>query len=337
MIRPTVPETDARALRLRLTRWYDRNARDLPWRRTKDPYRIWVSEIMLQQTRVAATVPYYGKFLKRFPTVDRLARAAEEEVLAAWSGLGYNGRARNMRRAARIVAEAGGFPETLEGLLALPGVGPYTAAAVASIAFGLPHAVVDGNVLRVLARLTGERGDIEASATRRRLAEAADDVLDRRDPGRSNQAVMELGALVCLPGRPDCPRCPVAARCGARRLGLEESLPVKRSRPRPEKVPVTLLAARRGDAALLLRLRTTAPNRGFWQLPEAADLPEAAPGHAAGRFRHAIMDRRYEVSVRRTAVRRTPAGCRWLSPADLARLPVTTMTRKAIALLERIP
>lgn len=328
---------DPKAIRLRLGRWYDGNARDLPWRRTRDPYRIWISEIMLQQTRVAAATPYYRRFLALFPTVKALAQASEEEVLAAWSGLGYYSRARNMHRAARLVAEAGSFPRDYEGLSALPGVGGYTAAAVASLAYGLPYAVVDGNVLRVLSRVTGERGDIGAAATRRRLTEAADAALDPKRPGRSNQALMELGALVCVPGRPDCGRCPIAAQCAAHGLGLEEKLLVKRAKPRPERLAMTLLVMRRADGALLLRLRGGAPNRGFWELPEAADLPKAASGRTAGRFRHAIMDRRYEVLVRRAGdcVGRAPSGFRWLPASDLARLPVTTMARKAIALWER--
>ena len=179
---------DAAALRKQLARWYERNARELPWRLTRDPYAIWVSEIMLQQTRVAAAIPHYLRFLAQFPDAGALARASEAEVLTAWSGLGYYSRARNLRKAAQAMASLDGFPSDYEAIRGLPGVGDYTAAAVASIAFGLPHAVVDGNVRRVIARLTNNAtADIQS---------VADRLLDRENPARSNQALMELGALV---------------------------------------------------------------------------------------------------------------------------------------------
>ena len=178
--------------------------RDLPWRRTRDPYAIWISEIMLQQTRVAAVIPYYERFLKRFPRVEDLAQASETEVLSLWSGLGYYSRARNLQKAARQIVEAGGFPRDYASIRELAGVGDYTAAAVASIAFGLPHAAVDGNVRRVVMRLAGDAAaDVGAIATQ---------LLDRRDPGRWNQAVMELGATVCLPREPLCAGMPCIGR-----------------------------------------------------------------------------------------------------------------------------
>lgn len=180
-------------------RWYEGARRDLPWRRTRDPYRIWISEIMLQQTRVAAVVPYYEKFLREFPNAAALARADQDRVLALWSGLGYYSRARNLHSAARQIAAGGEFPREYESIRALPGVGDYTAAAISSIAFGSPHTAIDGNVRRVVARLAGqdEIGDLPHQ------------LLDRRDPGRWNQAMMELGATLCLPrktSRPDIRR-----------------------------------------------------------------------------------------------------------------------------------
>ena len=199
------------AIRRKLARWYEKNARDLPWRRTRDPYAIWISEIMLQQTRVAAAIPYYERFLARFPDARSLARAFEDEVLAAWSGLGYYSRARNLHKAAKAIAELGAFPRDYAAIRELPGVGGYTAAAVASIAFHLAHAVVDGNVKRVIARLAGT-ADVDVQA-------AADALMDRSNPARSNQALMELGAVVCLPRAPLCDACPVARECQAKNNG----------------------------------------------------------------------------------------------------------------------
>src|SRR6202049_1584982 len=190
------------AMRSRLLLWYQKSKRDLPWRRTRDPYRIWVSEIMLQQTRVAAVIPYYEQFLARFPDVAALASAPEQELLAAWAGLGYYSRARNLQRAAKKILELGTFPGDYLSLRDLAGVGEYTAAAIASMAFGLPHAALDGNVIRVLSRLTAEQGNIGSGAVRKRLREAADALLDPKRPGEFNQALMELGAMVCLANKP---------------------------------------------------------------------------------------------------------------------------------------
>ena len=228
-------------LRRPLLDWYRRHRRDLPWRRTRDPYRIWVSEVMLQQTTVKTATPYYDAFLADFPDLASLARAAEEDVLALWSGLGYYHRARNLRRGARHVLErhAGRFPRTLEAALAVPGVGLYTASAVLSIAYGVPLPVVDGNVRRVLARLFALRGpEWRADAA---FYNKADELLDRQAPGDWNQALMELGATVCAPRRPACPACPVRAHCEARALGIAEELPEGRARRAP--VAVTVAAA----------------------------------------------------------------------------------------------
>jgi endonuclease III len=187
-------------------RWYAAQHRDLPWRRTRDPYRIWVSEIMLQQTRAEAVIPYYERFLERFPSIAALAAASAEEILASWSGLGYYSRARNLHKAARQMG--GLFPSGYQAIRELPGVGDYTAAAISSIAFGLPYAVLDGNVLRVVARLTNDSADISAGRTRARFREIAQQWLDRRQPGAFNQAMMELGATVCLPRVPRCEYLP---------------------------------------------------------------------------------------------------------------------------------
>src|SRR5713226_2551520 len=210
--------------RKQLLGWFRQFRRDLPWRRTKDPYRIWLSEIMLQQTRVAAAIPYYERFLQRFPDVHALAAAPQEEVLRLWSGLGYYRRARNLQKAAQqIVAKHGGqFPARLDDVLALPGIGNYTAAAILSIGFGEKHAVLDGNVARVVARLGAIRGDLREPQRWQELQKTADRLLEPKSPGDWNQAVMELGATLCTPKSPQCLLCPVAQFCEGRKLAIAE-------------------------------------------------------------------------------------------------------------------
>jgi A/G-specific adenine glycosylase len=322
-----------RAVRRRLLDWYGRARRDLPWRRDRDPYRIWVSEIMLQQTRAAAAAPYYVRFLERFPDVASLAAAAEPEVLAAWSGLGYYSRARNLHRAARALAAAGDFPRDVAALRRLPGVGDYTAAAIASIAFGLPHAAIDGNVLRVLSRLVAERGNIGAAGIRRRLSLAAEKLLDREHPGEFNQALMELGATVCLPRRPRCEVCPLTRYCEARRRGIEDELPVKEPRGASRRIDKTLLVIFR-NGRLLLRRRPDGDRRlgGFWELPELEQVPGVRLAGARGVVQHSITNHHYRLKVVAAAAARAPRGFRWVSQAQLERLPLTTASRKALRL-----
>ena len=223
--------------------WFRTFQRDLPWRRNKDPYRIWLSETMLQQTRVAAVIPYYETFLARFPSIPALAEAPEQEVLRLWSGLGYYSRARNLQRAARqIVATHGGeFPRTAGAALALPGIGSYTAAAILSIAFGAEHAVLDGNVARVIARLDAVRGNLREGGRWTALQNSADELLDRKSPSDWNQGMMELGAVICTPRAPQCLLCPVAKFCRARQMGLTEVIPEKRKKR--ATVEITLAAA----------------------------------------------------------------------------------------------
>lgn len=210
-----------------LLAWFDEHKRELPWRQTHDPYRIWLSEVILQQTRVVQGLDYYQRFLEHFPDVFALAKAEEDEVLHLWQGLGYYSRGRNLLKAARIVATQGRFPNTFEALRKLPGVGDYTAAAVSSIAYGLPYAVVDGNVLRVLSRFYSLEVPQDTPAGKRTFAALADEWLFKDDPGRHNQAMMELGALVCLPRSPRCEECPLADACQARAEGRQEDFPVR--------------------------------------------------------------------------------------------------------------
>jgi A/G-specific adenine glycosylase len=268
--------------RSRLFGWYAANKRAMPWRGVRDPYRIWLSEVMLQQTRAAVAVDYYRRFLRRFPTVRALARARQSAVLEQWAGLGYYSRARNLHRAAKeIVAKHNGrFPRTLDAALALPGVGGYTAAAVLSIAYGQPHAVLDGNVGRVLARLYAVRGDLRAGGRWRKLQSLADGLLPKQGaqagspchtPGDWNQAMMELGATVCTPRAPRCDACPVARWCRARKLGVAEQLPAARRTPATEHVHIAaaVLLDPRGRT-LLVPPNGASPDGLFsrlWQFP----------------------------------------------------------------------
>jgi len=321
-----------RRLRRRLLQWYAKHQRDLPWRRTRDPYRVWISEIMLQQTRVAAVIPYYERFLARFPDVWALASAPEEHVLAAWAGLGYYSRARNLQKAARSIVVLRRFPRDYASLRALAGVGDYTASAIASISFDLPHPVLDGNVLRVLSRLTAERGNIRSELVRRRLGAIAEELLDRQHPGQFNQALMELGATVCLPKQPLCSKCPVSSHCAARRQGQENHFPVRSSRPSPNRVEKQLLVIE-NRARVLLWQRPAGSRRlaGFWELPEREQVPGAVVQGEAASFRHTIVNTLYRFLVYRATIRRVPPGFHWQERRNLDRIALSTTAKKALA------
>jgi len=305
-----------RQFRRRLLAWYDGERRDLPWRKDRDPYRVWVSEIMLQQTRVAAVIEHYQGFLKKFPDVKKLAAAREASVLAAWSGLGYYRRARMMHRAAKeiVTKHDGEFPAAVEGLRELPGIGRYTAAAIASIAFGERAAVVDGNVERVLERVTGKtlsQGEVWA------LAEV---VLDGKRPGDFNEAMMELGATLCGPRGPRCLACPVSEVCRTRgelRAG---------ERPKPQqKREIHYALDCRGDVVLLVeRGWNESLMPGMWELPQIAG--NGVDGSWM-KFKHSITVTNYTVRVKRGA-----AGVEgsWISKGRLAKLPLTGLTRKIL-------
>ena len=286
---------------------------------------------MLQQTRVEAVIPYFESFLARFPDVHSLARAPESAVLAAWSGLGYYSRARNLHRGAKQVAAAGA-PTGYEDLRALAGIGPYTAAAIASIAFDQPHAAVDGNVMRVVSRITGDTGEISSPITKARFTEAAQLLLDRGRPGDFNQAMMELGATVCVPRSPRCGECPVARFCDARATGRETELPVKLKKNASRDVPLDLALLRNGSEFFLIE-RAAGERRlaGFWELPPKNLFPRWR-GRLAAQFTHQIVNDRFRISIfEGTAPKVLPAG-KWLSPAELDAIPLTTVTRKALAL-----
>jgi A/G-specific adenine glycosylase len=297
--------------RRKLLAWYRRRGRDLPWRRTDDPYAIWVSEIMLQQTRVAAVVPYYERFLARFPDVATLARARIDTVLAHWSGLGYYRRARFLHAAARRVAREG-FPRTAADWRDLPGVGAYTAAAVASIAFGEPVAVVDGNVERVLCRM--EAADLPKRAVR----DLAQEWLAPRAPGDFNQAMMELGATVCTPRAPDCARCPVRRFCA----GQGDRFPSPRARPRPVEERRAVGFATRDGKVFLRRRDGSGLLAGMWDLP-----PARANGRARAVVRHGVLNKRLVISVYERAAR---GEGRWFTARELSKAPLATAARKCL-------
>jgi A/G-specific adenine glycosylase len=327
----------ARSLAAKLLRWYGAQHRDLPWRRTADPYRIWVSEIMLQQTRAETVVPYYQRFLERFPSVAVLAAASVEDVLASWSGLGYYSRARNLHKAARQIG--GVFPSGYRAIRELPGVGDYTAAAIASIAFGLPYAVLDGNVMRLIARITNDPADIGASRTRARLREVAQHHLNGLDPRRSgafNQAMMELGATVCLPRAPHCEICPLAALCAARAAGRQQQLPVKlRKTPAVNVAMAVTIIQQRGCLLMWQRSADSRRLAGFWELPSPEQLPQVQAMRKIGTFRHTITHHHYEVTVHAGRVApkmRAAPPLRWIAIGKLPALPLSTTARKALRL-----
>jgi A/G-specific adenine glycosylase len=345
-----VSRKDASALRKTLLAWYSRNRRDLPWRRSRDAYRIWVSEVMLQQTTVKAATPYYEAFLRRFPSLNTLAEEPEDEVLAAWSGLGYYHRARNLHRGAQYVAERhrGRFPATLEGALAVPGVGLYTASAVLSIAYGTPLPVVDGNVRRVLARLFALSGP----AFRKEGAyyNLAEELLARDRPGDWNQALMELGATVCTPRKPACAACPVRRRCRALAEDRVAELPEGRARRAPVDVTVAAALIER-DGRILLARRPDGRLLGkMWEVPQTPLEPRdpvnltreieeryglrVEPGALLVRARHAITHRRITLEGYRSRLKSpVPADderfC-WATVAEVSDLPVSSMTKKLL-------
>jgi A/G-specific adenine glycosylase len=306
-----------------LLAWYEKSQRKLPWRGATDPYFILVSEIMLQQTRVAVVEERYRKFIAQFPSAERLARAKEATVLAAWSGLGYYRRARALHAAAKEIVRRGSFPETAPELMELPGVGRYTAAAVASIAFGEPVAVVDGNVKRVIDRMVKDKAADAGPVEEKQYWEIAGQFLDQQSPGDFNQAMMELGALVCLPAQPLCHACPVAGLCGAR--GPTE----KAGRPARRKAEVHYALARRNGSVLLRqRNQQSSLMPGMWELPEIEEASK--PGKLPLlKLRHAITTTDYIVFVHAGTTKKRPTD-RWVPLPSAFRLPLTGLTRKII-------
>ncbi len=340
-------------MRSRLIDWYERNRRDLPWRNRQDSYAIWVSEIMLQQTRVAVVVDRYQAFMARFPSLVSLALAPEQDVLALWSGLGYYRRARMLHKAAQFVADnlQGNLPVTSDELRALPGIGAYTAAAIASIAHGEPVAVVDGNVERVLCRISGweSASRIGAAALRRKVEELAARLVDPDRPGDFNQALMELGATVCLPRNPQCLVCPVSADCKTRGEHKTSPRPRMLSREVAHALSVrTTRKARKSQSPnsreVLLEQRSAAQTvmPGMWELPV---LRESAVPEKDLRMtvRHAIMQVNYYVRIRTVfeddidAMTVAGGARRWVPLGEAAGMALTGLTRKVLSRAHLLP
>jgi len=336
----SIPPARCRAIRRRLLAWYDRARRRFPWRGPNvTPYATWVAEVMLQQTRAATVRPYYARFLRAFPSIRALARARPARVLAAWEGLGYYARARNLHRAARVVVRdyGGRLPRSVEELKKLPGIGAYSAAAIASIAFGARAAAFDGNVRRVVSRL-------EAEADESRAREAAEALVPAARPGDFNQAMMDLGATVCTPNAPACAACPVATLCRARRAGRTGAFPPPRRRARVRRAIFAVALLRKKKTVRLVRRPAEGFLGGLWELP-AVELPRGEDarealarvyGLAAGAERFGVrhvyshIDAEYRVYGARLRPRAKPPRGAWVKPSAPNR-PVTGATRKVLA------
>lgn len=332
-----------------LLAWYDRHARTLPWRGIHDPYRTWVSETMLQQTRVETVIGYYARFLQRFPTVAELAAAPEDDVLKMWEGLGYYSRARNLHKGAKqVVTEYGGvIPSSVEELRKISGIGPYTAGAIASIAFDQPVPAVDGNVIRVVSRLRGIRENVGVPSVRRALEGEASALVPADRPGDFNQAVMDLGATICTPGTPSCEKCPLQAECDAYAAGDAEDLPVLPRKNPPKVLDYTICLIFSGDR-VLMRQRTEAMLRGLWVFPmiegktTLRQLPSAvrkltklavsgvvSAGEAKHVFTHQVWQMQlYTMSVPEDA--QAPAGYRFVPVEEMGDLAIPTAVKAAV-------
>ncbi|HEX5099714.1 MAG TPA: A/G-specific adenine glycosylase [Polyangiaceae bacterium] len=327
----------------RLLAWYDRNRRELPWRGVRDPYAVWVSEVMLQQTQVSTVLGYYAAWMRRFPSVRALAAAREADVMHAWQGLGYYSRARRLQAGARAVVErhGGKLPQDRASLLTLPGIGAYSAGAIASIAFGAREPLVDGNVVRVLTRRFGLRGDPGKGALKKRLWALAGELVPGERPGDFNQALMELGATVCTPRAPNCKNCPWSEPCEARRRGLVEVLPELPPRAAPTRVRVALAVVRDRGRVLVLETPEDAPRwAGLWTFPHvelsAKESAEAAAeraardaglvvrvGEQACRLEHTIT--RFRITIEAFEATLVPAAAKGARPKGARRTAWVTL------------
>jgi len=342
------PETQA------LLAWYDRSARVLPWRGIRDAYHTWVSEAMLQQTRVETVLSYYDRFLARFPTLSALAEASEEEVLKEWEGLGYYSRARNLWAGAReVMARFGGeLPADPALLRTIRGIGPYTAGAIASIAFDVPVPAVDGNVIRVLSRLRGIREDASLPSVLRLIRKEAAGLVPAERPGDHNQAMMDLGATVCIPGTPDCAACPLSSFCDACRNGDASDLP-RLPRAKPQKVLHWTLLLVRGEGRILMRRRTEKLLQGMWCFPmlegfygqeellalaKSKGYPVTGCSDPAGEYRHVFTHRIWEIRIYELSAEANasaPKGTVFIRETELDSLPVPAAMNGALSVLRR--
>jgi A/G-specific adenine glycosylase len=341
----------------RLLAWYKKNKRDLPWRKTRDPFRIWVSEIMLQQTRVETVIPYYERFLKRFPDVKALARAPLDDVLKAWENLGYYSRACHLHEAARVIVNrfGGKIPDAKDQLLQLPGIGAYTAGAVLSIAFDHPLAAVDGNVIRVIARLFGIAEPVDGKEMKKKIEGIAQRLVPSVEPGYYNQALMDLGSGVCTPRGPDCPICPLAGVCVARAKKIQEAIPSKKKAAAiPHRRAVAIVICNAAGGILMVKRPQRGLLGGLWSFPGSAlaegDAPAAklrkalqedlglkvVPGEELFHVEHGYSH--FSITVRvldgrlREAIP-TPGGnvkFRWAGPKDFSRLAISRLEMKIL-------
>ncbi len=358
MARRTSPNAQ---LQSRLLAWYERNARDLPWRKTRDPYRVWVSEIMLQQTQVETVVPYYRQWLKRFPTMRALAGAPLAEVLAMWEGLGYYSRARNLHNAAqKVVAEfKGRLPQDMPSLLKLPGVGRYTASAIASIAFNADAAVLDGNVKRVLARLFNLTDDVKSPAGEKKLWALAERLVPAGRAGDYNQALMDLGATICRPQNPACLSCPLLGLCRAQRLGVENERPISKKKAPTPHYDVTAAIVRHHGRVLIAQRPLKKLLGGLWEFPGGKRKPgeslpaclkremreelgmQIAVGERRTTLKHAFTHFRITLHVFEAVWRGGKpralqvAAFKWARPAQLKDYPMGKTDRAVARLLAR--
>jgi len=349
------PPAVRQAIRRKLLRWYTTHARDLPWRRRRDAYAQWVAEIMLQQTQVATVIPYYERFVRRFPDVASLARAGDDALLRHWQGLGYYRRAENLRRAARLIAaDLGKVPDSVDGLMALPGVGRYSAGAIASIAFDRRAPAVDGNVTRVLARLFHITDDVSSPETNRWIWALAESLLPAHRCGDFNQALMELGALVCVPSNPHCQDCPLETNCAARRDGDPASIPRLRTAQGLRELRHVVAMVRREGAFLMVKRPAGGLWSGLWEFPNAAfgqardrstqlrsllsgiGLPARHRTRPAASIIHQLTHRRFRfdvflINVTRDALHDADSrDVRWLPSTGRRRLPMSTACRKML-------
>ncbi len=357
---PPTPRARIRRVREKLLAWYDAHHRDLPWRRSRDPYAIWISETMLQQTRVETVIPYYRRFLERFPDIGSLATADRDDVYEHWAGLGYYSRARNLHNAAQMMVAdfAGNVPSNAEDLQKLPGVGRYTAGAVASIAYGEPEPVVDGNVIRVLTRLLDMRADVTRKPVLERLWHEAGSLARGARPGDINQALMEFGATVCTPKSPRCKRaCPLARMCHARAAGTVDELPNKPRKKKPKPVEAVSVWLPRGNRVLAVQRPETGLLANLWEFPGGElERGEEAKAHVerivrnsvgleilnptyAGTVEHIFTHRHLQLHVFRAAGAEGRVGLngyqahKWIAPKKFDSLPIASLTQKALELV----
>lgn len=339
-----------------LISWFAAEKRDLPWRRTADPYQIWVSEIMLQQTRVDTVIPYYKRFVEKFPTVNDLAEADEEILLKQWEGLGYYSRVRNLQAGVKEVAEKynGVVPASRKEISLLKGVGPYTAGAILSIAYGIPEHAVDGNVMRVLSRILLIEEDIAKPKTRKVFEDAVTEIISHEDPSSFNQGLMELGALICTPTSPKCLLCPVRDHCTAFHEGKQHELPIKTKAKKTKALQYAMLAIQKGDKVLMEKRPPTGLLANMWQFPMvelagealAAEIEEQLSENFSGSvsgaekiisFKHVFSHLTWNVDgfIAKGENLKVPEGMKWVTAEELESLPISGPVQKMKTALQQ--